>query len=163
MNSSYIKTVLMCWLRFNKQIAIVATEAGKYNSDVIYSTNNQLFEIEVKTSLADFKEDFKKPKHLEYKVTTNQWAPNFFLFAVPLELVDKVLPLLENSSYGLLAISQPFNESNILVPWEKRVKVLKRPKVIHTRRCNGLVKQMIVKRLASELCGLRQKIYSKDK
>ena len=162
MNSNYIKTVLMCWLRFGKQVSIIATEAGKYNSDVIYSTNNQLFEIEVKTSVADFREDFKKSKHNEYKITTNQWAPNFFIFAVPAELVDKVLPHIENSSYGLLAINTPFNEANILVPWDKRVKLVKRPKKLHTRQCNVLVKQIIVKRLASELCGIRQKLYAKE-
>ena len=162
MNSAYIKTVLMSWLRFNKQVAVLASEVGKYNSDVLYSTNNQLFEIEVKCSLADFREDFKKSKHLEYKTITNQWAPNFFVFAVPANLVEKTLPLLENTPYGLLAINTPFNESNVLVPWDKRVKLVKRPKSIHGRKVNSIVKQVIVRRLTSELCGLRQKIYSKE-
>lgn len=162
MNSNYIKTSILCWLRFAKQVSVIATEVGVYNSDVLYSHKDKLFEIEVKTSLADFKEDFKKPKHEDYKKTSNSWAPNFFIFAVPPELVAKTLPLIENGPYGMISISPAFNENNVLVAWEKRVTVIKRPKALHSRNCNDLVKQKIVHRLASELCGMRQKAYGRE-
>lgn len=157
-----MKTSLLCYLRFGKKISIIATEVGRNSADVVYSVNNYLYEIEVKTSIPDFKADFKKPKHLEYKAGKGIWTPNFFSFAVPESLVDKVLPLLEGTPYGLIAILGQFNEANVLNAWEARVKTVKKAKPLHMKMCAGDVKHTIVKRLASELCNLRQQKYSDD-
>lgn len=162
MNSNYIKTALLCWIRFSKQIAIVATEVGNNSADVAYSVNNCLYEIEVKVSVQDFKEDFKKPKHIAYKMGKGLWTPNYFSFAVPDSLVDKVMPLVENTPYGLIAIVGQFDAANRLLPWDLRTKTIKRAKSLHTNRCAGSVKHAMVKRMASELCGHRQKSYSDD-
>lgn len=42
MNSKYIKACLSAYYRFNKQVRLIATECGKYNSDFLSIQNNKL-------------------------------------------------------------------------------------------------------------------------
>jgi hypothetical protein len=68
MDSNYMKAMLFRYFRFNKQARYIATECGPYNSDMLVAYKKELIEIEIKTSIADFKADFKKAKH-EYYTT----------------------------------------------------------------------------------------------
>lgn len=105
LSSKEIKTKLMHFFRFRKRYKFIATEAGRWESDVLVGNEEEVIEIEVKVSLADFKNDFKKKKHSVYKNPTPYHKgnlPNKFYFCVPPELVGEVMPLLKGSPYGLL-------------------------------------------------------------
>jgi len=66
MDSNYIKATLFHYFRFQKQAHYIATECGAFNSDLLIGFKKDLIEVEIKTSIADFKNDFKKPKHEFY-------------------------------------------------------------------------------------------------
>jgi hypothetical protein len=105
LSSKEIKTKLLHFYRFRKRYKFIATEAGKLESDVLVSDEKEILEIEVKISLADFKNDFKKKKHGIYKNPTayyKSFLPNKFYFCVPQDLVKEVLPFLKGTPYGLL-------------------------------------------------------------
>lgn len=65
----------------------------------VVSKSRYATEIEVKTSLADWKNDFKKKKH-----QTLKWI-KYFYYAVPEELADKI-PDEVDPRYGIIACSQ---------------------------------------------------------
>jgi len=106
MDSKEIKTKLLHFYRFRRSFKFIATEAGRWESDVLVSDEKEVIEIEVKISLIDFKNDFKKKKHSVYSnpVTPYQktHVPNKFFFCVPQNLADAVEILLKDSPYGLL-------------------------------------------------------------
>lgn len=106
MDSKEIKTKLLHFFRFRKRYVFIATEAGRWESDVLVSNESEIIEIEVKISLADFKNDFKKKKHFHYQNPTAYQKgnlPNKFFFCVPESLVEDVLPLIQDGPYGLLS------------------------------------------------------------
>ncbi len=104
----------MAWLRYGKQFAYVASEAGFFNADVLGSDGKKLIEVEVKKTKSDFANDFRnKPwKHMFYgKPVESQlaWVPNQFYFLVPAKLeVEALKILLDNDSpAGLLVLDRP--------------------------------------------------------
>jgi hypothetical protein len=62
-NSKYCKAVLFSYFRFGNQASYIASECGLYNADMLLIKKDLLIEVEVKTSMTDFKNDFKKAKH----------------------------------------------------------------------------------------------------
>jgi hypothetical protein len=160
MNSSYIKACLTCWLRFSKQISIFATEVGKYNADLLFVDKGLLTEIEIKTSVSDFKEDFKKKKHIEYKHPANIWAPANFYFAVTPDIAKRVSAELAGTKYGLLVI-YPAMKDGIFLDWNKRVAIAKKATILHNRQVMPAIKATIVHRLASEVCNFWIKNWAK--
>jgi hypothetical protein len=151
MNSSYLKACLVCWLRFKKQISIFATEAGKYNSDILFTQKSFLHEIEIKISIQDFKADFKKKKHFEYKDDSNIWAPSHFWFAIPSTILPQVQEKLKNTPYGILLVLPSISNGKYL-EWHERVKIVKKAAPLHKRPCEKKITATIIHRLASELC-----------
>lgn len=120
MDSSEIKTVLMTYLRFSKGCDAIASEAGYFNSDVLASKQNMLYEFEVKTSKADLTADFKKPKHKVYKTIKSRTSsyvydhvPNYFYFAVPQELAEFALSKTLNTPYGVAVVDSEDNSYSI--------------------------------------------------
>lgn len=160
MNSSYIKACLTCWLRFSKQISIFATEVGKYNADLLFVDKGLLIEIEVKTSVSDFKNDFRKKKHLEYKHPANIWAPAIFYFAVTPDIAKQVSAELAGTKYGLLVIHAAMKDG-VFLDWNKRVGVAKKAVPFHNRICQPSIKATIVHRLSSEVCNFWIKNWAK--
>ena len=69
-NSNYCKAALFSYFRFGKQVKCIASECGRYNSDILLVHKNKLVEVEIKTSKQDFKNDFKKYKHKFYNTST---------------------------------------------------------------------------------------------
>lgn len=63
-NSKYCKAVLFSYYRFGSPVRYIASECGQFNSDMLLINKELLIEVEIKTSFADFKNDFKKDKHL---------------------------------------------------------------------------------------------------
>lgn len=101
-----MKLVLQSYFRFKKQHSIVASEVGAFNADILtISKKNELIEVEIKTSKADFNADFKKKKHQFYKLAKNAWTPHKFYFAVPKEILEYCANKLVGSPYGLLEIT----------------------------------------------------------
>ena len=77
----------------------------QYEADLmIISKARYATEIEVKTSLADWRADFKKGKHQEHKFI------KYFYYAVPAELVDKAPPEIPEQ-YGILSVAHGSNGS----------------------------------------------------
>jgi hypothetical protein len=76
MNSTTAKVALLSYCRYEKKMPYVATEvetkAGCL-ADVLASDGKSLTEFEVKISVQDFVNDFKKPKHLFYSPDPIEW------------------------------------------------------------------------------------------
>lgn len=109
LSSKEIKTKLLHFYRFKKRYKFIATEAGKWSADVLVSNEQEILEIEVKISLVDLKNDFKKRKHKIYKEPSayfKTFLPNKFYFCVPQELVEEALLLIKGKPYGLLVCSE---------------------------------------------------------
>jgi len=121
MDSYTIKNRVMAHYRLTYGYKLIASEVGPWNSDVLVGKKNkEIIEIEVKTSFADFKNDFKKYKEYgrqKIKVYKHEtyfnskkfyYIPNKFYFAVSENLKDKVLRHLQkiNSPYGLIVANQ---------------------------------------------------------
>lgn len=96
-DANVIRYAVACWLRYTKQCDVIAFERGVYTitrggvPDVLgISQSRRAHEIEIKTSLSDFKRDRKKDK--------TGSGPHYFYFAVPKDLREKT--------------------ENLLLPWE---------------------------------------------
>lgn len=136
------------WLRLQQRSLFIATEVGAYNSDVLGINEEKMIEIEVKVSMADFKNDFRKYKHDLYGGTSwatyeSQWVPTHFYFAVLPEMVEPVKAFLETCSkprancYGVISLGG----------WT----VVKRAKWIHKNKPTNRVKVAVALRMGSEL------------
>lgn len=172
-------TDLLEFLRFFKGINTLATEV-KYNacsSDVLAVSNSgkTVSEYEVKVSKEDFKKDFTKtlgyhrygytrPKHESYNdEDSTRFAPHYFWFVVPQEMVEFALEYLKDyPSYGLLSWDpeggftfsrrKPTNTKINLVRSASMIKKVSRPKA----SVDTLLRK-IVMRATSELVKIRSK------
>jgi hypothetical protein len=154
MNSYYIKTVLMEYWRFKRQ-CLCADEVGYgyYQADVIVLTkSNFIHEIEVKCSKSDLCSlELKKNKHIDM---TKKFYPHYFSFAVPTELVEDAIGIIEklNPKYGLIEIN-----SKLYPPIIKR----KSAKRLHNNIDNlEEWKHKIIYRLNSALIGYMQRTHT---
>lgn len=106
-----------------------------WESDFLFcTTSGYWYEVEIKISLADFKNDFKHKERKyetlrtgEYvstwvhrgktmrKVYPNQPRPNYFSYCVPYFLVDKVKPLVPDG-YGLYYVTEYGQLENVIAP-----------------------------------------------
>ena len=81
--SKRLKILALCWLRYDKQMPLVATEAGYWNGDVMGIDEDTCIEIEVKVSKQDLLRDLesKRDKHYMYQnPELTKWTPNLVLF-----------------------------------------------------------------------------------
>lgn len=62
-NEYFIKSVLMEKIKARFKCCFIATEAGKYKSDILYIHKGELIEIEVKMTKSGLKTDLNKKKH----------------------------------------------------------------------------------------------------
>jgi len=122
--ASEIKSTVAGFFRYKKQCPIVAFEASNrleafqgVPADILVVTKaRMLYEIEVKISCADMRQDIKKRKHWFFSNRPNELPVNKFYFAVPVEIEEKAISICE-SLYpyaGLLVVTKfPF-KSNAL-------------------------------------------------
>lgn len=155
--SRKIKHRALLWLRLDQRCAFIATEAGGYNSDALGVNEKKMIEIEVKTSLEDLKNDFKKHKHSQYFrrqgdavdfTSNNQWVPTHFYFCVTPDLVDQTKELIEKMGYNSYGVLNG-----------ETMKVEKRAKPLHTREPNSKVKFILALRMGSELIRFHEAMF----
>lgn len=139
------------WLRLDQRCMFIATEVGGYSADVLGINEKKMIEVEVKVTLEDFKNDFRKPKHRQYVdayemdyAWHKQWVPTHFYFAVLPDMIPKVKEYLEQQvsapkakSYGIIDMST----------W----KVVKRAQWLHKREPTNRAKCTVALRMGSEL------------
>lgn len=145
--SLYLKYMALKWLRIEQRCMFIATEVGAYSADVLGINETKMVEVEVKVTMEDFKNDFKKYKHDMYSgyfsESEHQWVPTHFYFAVPDRMVSMAQDFLETRSekakdcYGLISMKD----------W----KVVKRAKWLHKNKPNNRVKCTTALRMGSEL------------
>jgi len=157
MKSSELKTKVLHYWRFTRSgYNFIATEAGKFKSDVLVSNGKEIIECETKISREDLRNDFKKKKHDIYKNPSKwyaSWVPNKFYFAVPENLTQYAVELTEESPYGVIEVS-----SSLLGTRKKDVfcKIIKSATAIQPKFNPKLHKQIIM-RGSSELIRMRIK------
>lgn len=78
------------WKKFDHKYQFINTYIGPNELDWISFTHSKIcWEIEVKTSLSDYKNDFKKEaKHVA--LSKKAWHTNRFYYAVPEGMIDEV-------------------------------------------------------------------------
>ena len=157
MNSSEVKTKTLHYWRFiRKDYNFIATEVGRFNSDVLVANNKEIIACEIKVSKYDLKNDLKKKKHSIYKKLNKyyfKWIPNKFYFAVPSNLISYAKEIVENTEYGILEVLDKNIVSNKKVSY---CKIVKKAKKLHKEYNLALHKQIIL-RESSELIRLRIK------
>jgi hypothetical protein len=159
MNANDIKTKVLHYWRFTRKgYNFIATEAGKFKSDILVSNEKEIIECETKISRADLRNDFKKRKHTIYKEPSlwyQKWIPNKFYFAVPKNLVEYSLELVEGTNYGIIEVSD-----KCISKQKKEVYclIVKPAGTIQPKFKEKLHRQ-IVMRCSSELIRLRIKTY----
>jgi hypothetical protein len=157
MDSAELKTVALQWLRFGKRCPLVCTEVGRWNADVVGVTPSTVTEVEVKTSIADLRRDFrnKVAKHQIYTHAqeNNPSVPNFFYFLMPSQIADKAAQILEEekSKAGIIACTadavNPFT-------WKHHLSVIKRATKLRSSPPTRDFVETMMLRCSSEICGL---------
>ena len=145
-----MKTRLLLYFRDIKRFPIVATEWK--DMDVVVCDLKFKHEIEVKISISDLKADFKKFKFMyfgeEFYQEHRDFVPNNFYYAIPDELKEKAIPIIEENA--------PFAGIIVVKPLEIKgrnsddfVKIVKQPDWIHKKE----IRPEGVKSLISRVCG----------
>jgi len=156
MKTNELKTKVLHYWRFTRSYKYVATEAGKFNSDILVSNEKEIIECEIKNSKSDLVNDLKKKKHGIYKNPSkwySQWIPNKFYFAIPKNLLETATELTEGTPYGVILI-----EDKILTlkKKEKYCTVIKQARILQNNFKIKLQDQIIL-RMSSELIRIRLK------
>jgi len=160
MKANELKTKVLHYWRYTRNgYNYIATEAGKFNADVLVSNEKEIIECETKISRADLRNDFKKKKHSIYKNPSKwyaSWIPNKFYFAVPETLTAYALELTQETVYGVIEVS-----SNKIGSRKKEVycKIRKSAGVIQPKFKAKLHRQVLM-RGSSELVRLRIKMFN---
>lgn len=139
------------WLRYQSQCPVVAIERGISlggTPDVIGLTPKRFItEIEIKRTLSDFKRNakklagFQRGRSIFDDTNWERSRPRLFYFLVPIEIVEKVRPLLEPEQ-GLMAISEAWQKYQG-VPYVKIIRnavPCARAKRLTIRQCVQMAK-----------------------
>ena len=151
-NSENIKIACVGWLRFRKRLQLIATECGRWSSDVLACDDKDSVEIEVKVDKYDLRRDFDKRKHKAYEDgTARGWTPKYFYFAVPYDLMDEALLIIKNKGpkYGLM-VFEPREVYQIF----ECLRVVKRPTKLHDGAIAKRMQRDVAYRMGSELFNL---------
>jgi len=135
-DSYEIKTALMRYFRWQRQF-ICAEEVGLGGgwADILADTGEQIYEVEVKVSKADLKNESKKRKH------NKDWGhkANKFYICVPEYLIKDALKWVNKTDkrYGVIEYRDLYN-----------VYVIKKAKLLHDKY-NPEIKDIINRRLST--------------
>lgn len=155
-SSATIKTETMCWLRYGKRMNIVASEVGRWNSDVLGLSDKMSIEVEVKVSKSDLVREFssKQTKHYYYANAgpRTETVPNYLYFAVPEVLEAVALEILKEKApkAGLVL----HTDTNLLAG--RNVRVAKKPTRLREGPPSPALIRTAMARMSSELCGSKQ-------
>ena len=165
-NSDEIKLGLMMLYRFKYQAIMVLTEAGRFSADVlVVNKRKEAVECEVKVTLADFKHDFIKEKHIKYNQSLDEMneskiesVPHYFYFVVPETIASAVASkLAAYPNYGMITYRDiPFEANVYWIAASKFFKFVKEPKRLRSMPITDKELFKMKKRLSSEL--IREKI-----
>lgn len=117
-------------------------------ADVVsVNRNNYLYEIEIKRSLQDLRNDFNKSKHLIYSKNNNprSLVPNYFYFCVTSEIYEKAKGIIlhnGNPRYGLLVVDEKF-------PY--KLSVAKKARLLTSEKLKDSTIMDIYRRLCNEV------------
>lgn len=154
MDSTEIKTKVLHYWRFNRKLPFCATEAGAFSSDVLVSDGKEIIEIEVKVSLNDLRQEFRKKKHsiyLNYSTYPHRHTPNKFFFAVPRALLGATKTLVRNNPYGIIEVyDTPLSNKR----QERFCHIVKKARLIHSK-FPAVVHRALLLRMGSELIQYR--------
>ena len=120
--SDILKLALTPYLVFKKQVSAVSHEfqykmlrghgTPLFTADVVAIKDGRLWEFEIKTSKADFLNDFKKgyysgPEYCKHKMIADGVGPSKFWFVVSPDIVEFAKEYLDANykKYGLMTIS----------------------------------------------------------
>ena len=152
-NSYQIKTALLKYFRFQRSM-IVGTEINCGVSgiaDVLAINDNQSlsYEVEIKTSIADLRKDFKDKNFKHSSLNHDKrYNPNYFYFCVPEELYEKSKEIIysNNKQYGIIIYE--------IDRWNYGfVKIMNRAKKLNTSD-NEYLFIALLKRISSEIVNL---------
>lgn len=110
MKSDDIKIILKNYLYTESRYELAIDECCF--ADVFAKTRrkfNKYEEFEIKTTVSDFKADFKKPKHDYYRkfMRYRGILPSYFYYVVDYKLYEKVKDLeLPNEAYGIMVLTK---------------------------------------------------------
>jgi hypothetical protein len=156
LDSNYIKTELMCWLRYGRRMPIVCTELGGILSwipDIIAINEGAVIEVEVKIDRFDLRHEFnqkgKLAKHLHYQATP---LPNSFYFGVPTPLVEEAIQLVSEHApkYGVVEVSdarRTYGDNSV---------VRRKAQRLHDNPPSRCLAMAATQRMSSELVHLHQ-------
>ena len=152
MTADELKTYIIGYLRFKRQIKLCATEVNFADIIAYDSSRNKLIEIETKVSKQDFLNDFNKPKHKR-----NNRRANLFYFGVTHDIKDFVCEYLaeHNSPYGVISYDEFAYQHDLIA---QRIGVYRGADLLNNDD-NKLIKEDLINRMASEIYGLRSKLY----
>lgn len=172
MTSKEIKIALMFYWRFSRGYHLTASEvltlnvsyyqrkklgvtnkASSFYADVLaINPEKDVLEFEVKTSIADLKNEFrsKELKHTIYQrcsefPKSQCLIPNKLYYVLPKDLIEQAAKILKDTPYGLAQV----NHTDV----KKRTPMftfVKRAKKLHDKAPKDLIK-VITKRMSSEL------------
>ena len=159
--SSEIKAMVAGYFRYKKQCSVIAFEAsnkllwatGEPADILVVSESRMLYEIEVKISLTDLRNDKKKNKHYLFRNRQNCLPVYKFYFAVPQELANAAIDIVKNyyPYAGLLAVSKfPFTSAAI----DFGVKEVLSPKIRNGNRLPMKEILYMVKEQSGTVCRL---------
>lgn len=147
-----IKTALLHYYRFKRNSIIVGTEVDCDSgiSDVLVGMDEDIIDVEVKTSIQDLKRDFTKYKH---KKPNHTRQANKFYFCIPIDLYEKAIEIIkEYPCYGILVYDNSWRKLFDRIITKKRAKYLNK----NTGSIN-FFRRKIIQRMGSELCNLKEK------
>lgn len=153
-DSRALKVEALCWLRFGKKLPYVCTEGGRWNADVLGLDDKHSVEVEVKVDKRDVVREFqtKSAKHHLYSSAGDQavkHAPNYFYFYVPPELEAFTLETVEEKCPKAgVAVYEPSGGLD-----GKKTRVARRPTRLHDRPPSQQMRDAVLRRMGSELCG----------
>jgi hypothetical protein len=177
-----IKAALLDFYIFQRSATLVCTELwdGFSIADVIVLLKNKVLEIEIKTSIADLKNDLKKGKRTSkyelidglYRETNKRlvtkhsiisdgnnyyYTPNKFYFCIPTSLKDKTLEFIQtlNSKYGLIV----FDETKSI---KECLTFIKRATDLHTFDNTKKYEKKMSDRICNDLTKKYRLLYYKD-
>lgn len=159
-----LKVLAMCYWRFNRGCPIVAMEYKYGDADVLAVTKDGvMIETEVKVSIRDLKRDGAKSKHWDMRRDTPFTRAHYFFFAVPEELKEKALAVIEEKfGYAGLLVVKPIKSSEnpsyqvpVSVAREAHQFGLK-PKLTQKEIMD------VVKHMSNSLCRMGVELLTKD-
>lgn len=149
----------LAWLRYGLRCPIVSTEVGPWRADVMGIKNTACYEIEVKKSISDLRNEnrSKGTKHYLYanvEPLTTRFVPNYFYVFVPTDIEEAALAYVQdNLPHAGLAVLR--TEAWASYSAGRGVVVVRKARKLHKNKPSVNMIQTGIWRMSSEICGLR--------